>query len=67
MQKGENVVKIQVGGDVFKRVYVEITNVCNLSCSFCPGTGRPARFLAPAEFGSWRKGSAATRSICTSM
>ena len=38
------------GGDVFKRVYVEITNVCNLSCSFCPGTGRPARFLAPAEF-----------------
>ena len=35
---------------MFKRVYVEITNVCNLSCSFCPGTGRPARFLAPAEF-----------------
>ncbi|NLM36162.1 MAG: radical SAM protein [Clostridiales bacterium] len=24
----------------FKRVYIEITNVCNLSCSFCPKTMR---------------------------
>ena len=35
---------------MFKRVYVEITNVCNLSCAFCPGTVRPKRFLAPEEF-----------------
>ena len=34
----------------FKKVYLEITNVCNLSCSFCHGTRRPARFLSPAEF-----------------
>lgn len=34
----------------FKKVYLEITNVCNLRCSFCPGTARDAHFLTPAEF-----------------
>ena len=35
---------------MFKRVYAEITNVCNLACVFCPGTNRDKRFLSPAEF-----------------
>ena len=35
---------------MLNRVYVEITNVCNLSCSFCPGTTRARRFLTPEEF-----------------
>ena len=35
---------------MLKRVYLEITNVCNLSCSFCPGTKRPKHFLSPEEF-----------------
>ena len=35
---------------MFKRAYVEITNVCNLHCSFCPGTVRPPRTMTPAEF-----------------
>ena len=35
---------------MLKRVYLEITNVCNLACSFCPGTKRPKRFMSPAEF-----------------
>ena len=35
---------------MLKRVYLEITNVCNLSCSFCPGTKRPKRFVPPDEF-----------------
>ena len=34
----------------FKKIYVEITNKCNLSCSFCPGTKRPGKFLDAAEF-----------------
>ena len=34
----------------FSRVYLEITNVCNLRCGFCPGTERQPRFLSPAEF-----------------
>jgi len=33
----------------FKRVYLEITNQCNLHCGFCPGTERQPRFLSPAE------------------
>ena len=34
----------------FAKVYVEITNVCNRSCSFCPKTKRPARFLQEGDF-----------------
>lgn len=29
----------------FKKVYVEITSVCNLACSFCPETSRKANFI----------------------
>jgi radical SAM protein with 4Fe4S-binding SPASM domain len=29
----------------FKKVYVEITNVCNLSCNFCPKTSRKLKFM----------------------
>ena len=32
------------------RVYIEITNVCNLSCSFCPGTRRAPAFMTPEQF-----------------
>jgi len=34
----------------FAKIYLEISNVCNLSCSFCPGTRRKKRFLTPEEF-----------------
>ena len=34
----------------FAKVYLEITNVCNRSCSFCPKTRRQARFMTEAEF-----------------
>jgi len=33
-----------------RKAYLEITNVCNLSCSFCPGTRRKPAFLSPEEF-----------------
>lgn len=35
---------------MIKKAYFEITNVCNLSCSFCHGTKRPPRFVSPHEF-----------------
>ena len=35
---------------MLKRAYVEITNLCNLRCSFCPGTGREERFMTPEAF-----------------
>lgn len=31
----------------FRKVYLEISNVCNLSCSFCPGTKRQKRIMQP--------------------
>ena len=34
------------------RVYIEITNVCNLACSFCPGTKRTPAFMTPEQFES---------------
>lgn len=34
----------------FKRVYVEITNICNLSCTFCPETKRKAQTMTSIEF-----------------
>lgn len=35
---------------MYRRVYVEITNVCNKNCSFCHGTKRPPKFMTMAEF-----------------
>ena len=32
------------------RCYLEITNICNLDCLFCPKTTREKRSLSPAEF-----------------
>ncbi|MBE6598768.1 MAG: radical SAM protein [Ruminococcaceae bacterium] len=32
------------------KAYFEITNACNLSCSFCHGTRRPIRYLTVEEF-----------------
>ncbi len=32
------------------KAFLEITNACNLSCSFCHGTKRPIRYMNRAEF-----------------
>ena len=34
----------------FSKIYVEISNLCNLSCAFCPGTKRKKRAMTEAEF-----------------
>lgn len=35
---------------MLKRAYIEITNICNLHCAFCPGTKRAPRTMTPEEF-----------------
>jgi len=34
----------------FKKVYIEITNNCNLNCSFCKNNSREKRFMSRDEF-----------------
>ena len=34
----------------FRKIYLEISNVCNLRCAFCPGTKREKRFMTEEEF-----------------
>lgn len=34
----------------FKKIYLEITNICNLSCSFCPATKRKLASMSVNEF-----------------
>ena len=35
---------------MYSRVYVEITNICNMNCSFCHGHSRTPRRMSEAEF-----------------
>ncbi|MFA5603365.1 MAG: SPASM domain-containing protein [Bacilli bacterium] len=34
----------------FKKIYIEITNVCNLSCTFCPPTNRLKKYMELEDF-----------------
>ncbi len=34
----------------FAKVYIEISNICNLKCSFCPGTTRQPKKMSINEF-----------------
>ena len=35
---------------MYSRVYVEITNICNMSCSFCHGHSRAKKRMSESEF-----------------
>ncbi|MDD5675183.1 MAG: SPASM domain-containing protein [Chitinivibrionales bacterium] len=34
----------------FRKTYIEISNLCNRSCSFCPKTSRAPQEMSPAQF-----------------
>ncbi len=34
----------------YKKVYIEITNICNLSCNFCPETKRQLKYMRKEDF-----------------
>ena len=35
---------------MYRRAYVEITNICNMNCSFCHGHSRPRKQMSREEF-----------------
>lgn len=35
---------------MYKKIYIEITNICNLNCSFCPSINRPKKYMTVNEF-----------------
>jgi radical SAM protein with 4Fe4S-binding SPASM domain len=35
---------------LFKKIYIEITNICNLDCLFCPKNNRPTQFMEVNAF-----------------
>ena len=35
---------------MFKKIYIEITNICNLKCKFCPETERIKQYMEVEEF-----------------
>jgi len=35
---------------MFKKIYIEITNMCNLKCKFCPDTKRKKEFIKVEDF-----------------
>ncbi|GAB1409889.1 radical SAM/SPASM domain-containing protein [Desulfovibrionales bacterium] len=50
---------------LFQRIYIEITNVCNLHCSFCTGTTRPSAFMSQDFFDhAVRQAKPLTTRIC---
>ena len=36
----------------FRKIYLEISNICNLNCAFCPKTRRSPHAMTEAEFAS---------------
>lgn len=36
----------------FKKIYIEISNICNLQCTFCPEVERPKKVMNAANFHS---------------
>ena len=35
---------------MFKKIYIEITNICNLKCKFCPDTKRKKQYISIENF-----------------
>lgn len=43
-------VKLLKENKMFKKIYIEIINICNLKCKFCPETKRSKKFMSIGNF-----------------
>ena len=39
-----------MGDKMYKKIYIEVTNICNLNCLFCPGNTRDKEFMEINKF-----------------
>ena len=50
---------------MFERLYLEISNICNLQCSFCPEVLREKKIMPPADFRKFAlQAKPLTKQIC---
>ena len=50
---------------MFERVYIEISNICNLQCTFCPEVKRDKKILDPKDFRKYaEQAKPLTKQVC---
>lgn len=50
---------------MFERLYLEISNICNLQCTFCPEVLREKKIMSPADFRRYAMQAAPlTKQVC---
>lgn len=50
---------------MFEKIYIELSNICNLQCHFCPEVTRDKKIMAPADFKKFAvQAKPLTRQIC---
>lgn len=50
---------------MFERLYIEISNICNLQCTFCPEVIREKKIMSPVDFKKFAiQASPYTKQIC---
>jgi sulfatase maturation enzyme AslB (radical SAM superfamily) len=48
---------------MLEKIFLEITNACNLACSFCPPTRREKAFIRPERFERFLEGLASPQAV----
>lgn len=50
---------------MFEKIYIEISNICNLQCTFCPEVERDKKILSPEDFRKFaEQAKPLTKQVC---